>query len=121
MRLALVLADQALDGGGGRIAVPASIAAGEDAEVELGILALGGLGDDGLPVIVVGGVGDLAAGVVVELDEESVKLGLVDELLELEPGVRGRALRGSRDVIVAVAAELLNHPDPRLLVGCGPY
>lgn len=87
VRLALVLADQVLDCGRRSITVPAGLDAGEDTNVELRVLALGSLRNDRLPVVVVGGVGDLATRVVIELNEQGVELGVVDELLELEPVV----------------------------------
>lgn len=58
----------------------------------------------------------MATGVVVELDEQRVELGMVDELLELEPLVRCRALGSGSDPVGAAAAQLLDHPDPWLLV-----
>lgn len=116
--LALEVADDVLGLLRGHVALAAGGGRGEHAEVQLGVLALAGAADDIEPGIVVDGVRGLAAGIVVELDEEGVELGGLDELAHLEPLLGGRALRSGRDVVPGVQlAESVDEADPGLLVG----
>lgn len=116
------LADGALERAGQDVAVGG---VGRHTDKQLGVLALVTGGNDVLPLVVVEAVvlmnrtalDQLASLVVVELDEEGVKLGLLDHLRHGEPLRGGRALRGTGDEHVLVeGAEALNHGNVWLVV-----
>lgn len=91
----------------------AGIRASRESDEDLGVLALVTLVEDRSPILEVElSVGRLAVWVVVRLKVNSVQLSLLDEALEREKRMPGRALRSGRDVdVLLVLAELLYHGD----------
>jgi hypothetical protein len=93
---------------------------GGQTEIDLGVRAGRASGDNVLPLSVgeLAGDGvDLAHLVVVELDEQGVEAGLLDQITQVEELVRRRALGSSSNERVGVQlTEALNHGDVTVVV-----
>lgn len=120
MRPVPVLADQLLDGDRVDVARPSSRLVGRKTNVDLGRLALGTRGNNGLPVVIVepvaGGVArdGVTRRVVVELDKELVKGGLSDHLVHVRDGRERDALGSSSNQQRGIKrAERVDHLDVR--------
>lgn len=122
------LADNLLDPLRTDVTVAGSAGGGRDTDKDLRVAILFAAAKDGFPLAVVEGVQGVAgqkalgvtARVVVELDEESVKVGLRDHLLHLEEERVDRAFRGSGDEQAGVElTEALDHGNVRVVVLTG--
>lgn len=119
-----VLADDVLEGLGGNEG--GVVLLGGKTDIDLGVLALLGLGKELLPLVVVeasllvvGVTGnEVAVGVVVELDEEGIKLGLTDHLVHVVRAIGAeKALGSTRDEVGGVeGAESVDEGDPGLVL-----